>query len=74
MLFSLGMSSNVPNNNGNTATHSAARNGHFEIMKLLTSYTSKANVANYLGITPAALARSKGYQEILHNETWWKET
>ena len=55
---------NVPNSNGNTAIHIAARKGRFEIVKLLTSYTSKANVANDLGITPAALARTNGFHEI----------
>ena len=46
------------------SVHRAAGNGHFEIVKLLTSYTSKANTANDLGVTPAGIARSNCYHEI----------
>ena len=52
------------NSLGDTPIHSAAENGHFEIVRFLTTYTSNPNTANRKGLTPSSIARSQGYCEI----------
>ena len=52
------------NKQGDTPIHSAAGNGHLEIVRFLTAYTSNPNTANGYGLTPSSLARSQGFFEI----------
>ena len=47
---------NVANNNGWTPIHSAAKEGHIEILKILMVSTDNPNVANNNGLTPIRVA------------------
>ena len=54
----------ITDNHGNTPIHFAARNGHFEIVKFLTFFSSNPNSTNYSGMKPSRLAKLKGYANI----------
>ena len=56
---------NAPNNNGVIPIHYAARNGHFEIVRLLMSSTDTPNAPANTGITPIHCAARYGHFEIV---------
>ena len=56
----------VPDNDGWTPIHYAARNGHLEIIKLLmTSIDANPNAQDIWGRTPLDYSRKNGHSKIV---------
>ena len=64
-LLDHGANPNARDKRGNTALHGAADGGHIEIVVLLLSRKAERNVRNADGLTPADIARARGYGDVL---------
>ena len=63
LLLSKGANPTIPDDNGDTPIHVAARTQNVEMLKLLTSFILK--VPNKDGLTPLQIAKSNGNPEAI---------
>ena len=56
---------NVPDANGMTPIHLAAKNGHIEVLKMLMTSTYKPNKPDKNGDTPLQFATANGHIEVV---------
>ncbi len=58
---------NIPDQNGSTPIHSAAKNGHIDVLKVLAPLTKNPNRGTvhgkFLGETPIQTAQRTGHHE-----------
>ena len=64
LLSAKGADANVRDQKGNLALHGAADGGHDGVVKLLLPRTSEPRSKNGQGLTPADIARDRGYGDL----------
>ena len=65
LLHELGADVNIVSNNGFTALHDAALNGHIAVVRLLHELGAHMNIADNDGLTALQIAVTKGHQDVI---------